>query len=106
MSEASTSQSTCRSAVMAIWKFTLDPYGTRVQMPKGARLLHVHEQAGDVCVWAEVDMTAPNVDRILIPVGTGHPIPRVALAYVGTAHLVEAGTPVVLHVYDGGEVDD
>lgn len=89
---------------MAVWKFTIEPWGTRVEMPKGARLLHVHEQNNGVCVWAEVDVTAPKVDRIVLIVGTGHQVPRGAQTYVGTAHIVEAGQPIVLHVYDGGEV--
>lgn len=87
-----------------VWKFTVHPWDTRVEMPKGARLLHVHEQGGDVCLWAEVDPAAPKVDRVVLVFGTGHPIRHEQIEYVGTAHLVEAGQSLVLHVYDGGEV--
>lgn len=86
----------------AIWKFTLDPGHTRAQMPKGARLLHVHEQHREVCVWAEVEPSAPIVDRVVFVVGTGHEftVGVRAATYVGTAHV----GGLVLHVYDGGEL--
>ena len=86
-----------------IWKFVLDPWRSKVSMPKGARLIHVHEQAGNVCVWAECDPAAPEGERRLIVVGTGHQVPRGEWTYVGTAHIVEALALLVLHVYDGGE---
>jgi hypothetical protein len=84
-----------------IWKFTVDPWDSRVEMPAGSRLLHVHEQAGRVCVWADVDPAAPTVERVLVVVGTGHPIPRAAKTYVGTAHITENGHRLVLHLYEG-----
>lgn len=88
---------------MTIWKFTLDPWRDLVEMPKGARLIHVREQNNGVCVWAEVDPDAGMVERLVYIVGTGHPLLARVPTYVGTAHIVEAGVPLVLHVYDGGE---
>lgn len=100
------SQSTSRAlGGRAIWKFTIEPWQIATKMPKGARLVHAHEQAGEVCVWAEVDPQAPLVTRRITAAPTGVSI-IVEAKYVGTAHLVEHGTPIVLHVYDGGEVED
>jgi hypothetical protein len=92
----------------AIWKFTLDPLRTSVRMPQGARLLHAHEQHGEVCVWAECDPSAPVVARRIQAVTTGG---RVTVRtgdvswdpngceYVGTVHVGS----LVFHIYDGGE---
>lgn len=86
----------------AVWKFMVLPWQTAMEMPKGARLIHAHEQAGQVCVWAEVDPAAEPVLRKVLVVPTGNL--STGLTYVGTAHLVEGGQALVLHVYDGGEV--
>lgn len=88
------------AAAAAIWKFQLHPWTETVEMPAGARLLHAHEQAGQVCVWALVNPAAPRVKRLLSVIGTGF-TPSADEAYVGTAHIVEQG--LVLHVFDGGE---
>lgn len=81
-----------------IWKFTLDPSHVYLKMPRGARLIHAHEQGGGICVWAEVDPAAPLHARYVHIIPTGaEPFGD----YVGTAHL-QAGV-FVFHVYDGGE---
>jgi hypothetical protein len=91
-----------KTSQIMVWKFTLQPWQTAMHMPAGARLLHVNEQRGEVCVWAEVDPEAPTVLRSLLAVPTGgYPGGR---TYVGTAHLRESG--LAFHVYDGGEVPD
>lgn len=87
-----------------------------IRMPKGARILTVHEQGGNVCAWAEVDTEAPSVGRMLAIVGTGwkghlhEALERarggrgVALSggvYVGTAFMPDG---LVWHVVDCGEV--
>lgn len=83
-----------------IWKFVLAPWQPTQLMPAGARLIHAHEQNGEVCVWAEVDPDAQRVLRNVMAVPTGgHPGERV---YIGTVHLVESR--LVFHIYDGGEV--
>ncbi|MDB4928307.1 MAG: hypothetical protein JWM10_791 [Myxococcaceae bacterium] len=90
----STSPLRCR----VIWKFTLDDPGKRrFHMPAGSRLIHVHEQGGNPCVWADVNPDAPMVWRHLNVIPTG----SVAVGeYVGTVHL---DGPLVFHIYDGGE---
>jgi hypothetical protein len=52
----------------AIWKFQLDPFNEHYLMPQGARCLHVHEQNGHGCVWAEVEDTRSLVNHRLIVV--------------------------------------
>jgi hypothetical protein len=84
-----------------IWKFELHPARPDVQMPAGAKLLHVHEQNGKVCVWAEVDSGAPLVLRRFYYSMTGGMV--IDAPYVGTAHITEGIEPVVVHVYDRGE---
>jgi hypothetical protein len=58
-----------------IWKYTLpiDDIVT-VSMPRGAQVLSVAEQDGQVCVWALVhSLQAP--DPVLFRIcGTGHPV--------------------------------
>jgi hypothetical protein len=82
---------------IAIWKFTVQPWQTQMVMPQGARLLHAHDQRGEVCVWAEVATDAPTVFRKVLVIPTGGLCN--GAQYVGTAHLGE----FVFHVYDGGE---
>ena len=67
-------------------------------MPYGASILHVGVQDAQLYVWAEVNTTAPLVDRHFHIAGTGHPIP-VGLHFVGSV----MDGPFVWHVYDGGE---
>lgn len=98
--QAESSQS---SGQRAVWKFALDPYRPEVEMPQGATMLNVHEQKGQVCVWAEVDTQAETTLRKLYAVPTGGVIPP-HTTYLGTAHFEDVfGTLLVIHVYDGGE---
>lgn len=40
----------------AIYKYILQPDDVcKIEMPKGAKVIHVHEQRGEICLWAEVD---------------------------------------------------
>ncbi len=71
-----------------------------VQMPKGARILHVAQQAGESCAWAIVDDTAPMVPRRLVTYGTGWTMPAEPGKYLGTVH----DGPYVWHIFDEGEV--
>lgn len=81
---------------------------TCIQMPKGARLLTVHERSGQLMLWALVDESEPMVERRIAIRETGTEIrdtecfdnPRSCLSYVDTAFL----GPVVLHVFERGEV--
>lgn len=85
-----------------IYKYALDITDVqRVEMPAGARLLHVANQRDELCLWALVDAARPTVDRFIGVVGTGNPAPDIDddADYVGTA---QVGS-FVWHVFDGGE---
>lgn len=56
----------------AVWKFSLQAGPQVIMMPKGARVLHVHEQGNQPCVWALVDTEAANDVRGFAVIGTGN----------------------------------
>lgn len=81
----------------SVWKFEiLQVNHNAVSMPKGAKLLTVGYQCGQLCVWAEVDPTAPQETRALLVTGTGWDIEDEFVEYIGTA-FIEA---YVFHVYE------
>lgn len=89
--------------IMRIYKHTLEVTDSQVvRMSKGARLLHVAEQRGELCLWTLVDITAEDVSRYIYIVGTGNPA-NVALTtdYVGTAQMMNGA--LVWHVFAGEE---
>ena len=58
-----------------IWKYELDIKDTLViNMPNGAKVLHVGTQQGEPCIWVEVDTEAEQVPYTFHIYGTGHPI--------------------------------
>jgi hypothetical protein len=77
----------------------------RLQMPEGARILHVDQQTmvgADLCVWAHVRKDAPKVERVLAVYGTGHDMPAEPGVFINT--VMFNGGAIVWHVYDAGEV--
>ncbi len=82
-----------------VWKYDLTSRRKTLEMPKGARPLHVDVQGPAACLWAEVDTDAPLVARRLAIVGTGHPTPDSEEAdYAGT-FLTPGGGTFVWHIY-------
>ena len=81
-----------------IWKYPLEITDYQeIEMPQGARLLHVGlDPAGVPCVWAEV-VTDSRPKKIvpLYVVGTGNPVPFGASEHVGSFN----DGPFVWHVY-------
>ena len=85
----------------AVWKFVIDPNDhIEIDMPKGAKLLHVDTQFGSVCLWALVDPAAKHETRKFRFAGTGHPIFEDAdsLRHVGTWLMNGGG--LVLHLFE------
>lgn len=81
----------------AIWKFVLPIQDTaHVLMPVGAVPLCVAEQHGELCLWAEVDPTAPGLAHTFLIRGTGNPFTGVEGAYLGTAQI----GVFVWHIYE------
>jgi hypothetical protein len=71
-----------------VWKFQLpmpdqEPW---IEMPKGARLLHVAAQHGVPCVWALVQPQADRVRRHVVIYATGQSIDG-SPTYLGTFHI-------------------
>jgi hypothetical protein len=82
-----------------IWKFTLDPFDPVIEMPKGAKVIHVHEQNQKVRLWAEIATDMPQEKRTFAPVMTGGAMPENG-TYIGSAHITEDGLMIVVYVYD------
>ena len=71
-----------------------------VVLPKSAKLLHVHEQRGEICVWylKSIDDDDELEDRTVHIIGTGHIFGDVdRITYLGTAHLQDG--ELVFHVF-------
>lgn len=83
---------------MVIWKFELKQDICKVSMPRGARILNVHEQRDNPCLWAIVDPDAPKETRHFRVVGTGHTFDPAGLEYIGTAHNIMGY--MALHVFE------
>lgn len=69
-----------------------------VEMPRGAKVLHVHSQEPDQVapfLWALVDANAPKEPRAFAIHGTGHPHNADPAEYLGSAHC----GPFVWHVF-------
>lgn len=84
-----------------IWKYELGAGVTELEMPRDAKILHVAQQHGGICMWAEVDQYAARETRKFVVIGTGHDFATAgknAMQYLGTALLAE-GT-LVLHAYE------
>lgn len=67
-------------------------------MPIGAEIIHVHEQHGDICLWAIVDPAADTETRRFLIYGTGWEMPDAPGTYIGTGHM--AGGDYVFHVFE------
>ncbi len=78
-----------------VWKF-LVPWAGSTEMPLGAEILSVQYQDGNICMWAEVETTMPNIDRHFSIIGTGGEVPGFGAKHIGT---VQEGW-AVWHVYD------
>lgn len=77
---------------MTIWKYKAHE---TVDMPKGARVVHVGAQGKGIYLWAIVDPDAEREERAFTFVGTGGGLPDGE--YIGTCQ-DDAG--FVWHVYE------
>lgn len=82
---------------MTVWKFTLAMEEKQgVSMPQGAKILHLAEQHGELCLWALVDPDAAQEVREFVIAGTGHTSPTDG--HVGTALM--KGGEYVWHLFE------
>ena len=76
-----------------------------LNLSKGAKLLSVQEQAGELTLWAEVAgriITAETSESVTIyMVGTGHEVPQDAGCYITTIQVQNVTEVLVIHVYEG-----
>jgi len=87
------------SDMTAIWKYMLTEPLNIMAMPRGAKVLSVHNQNDTICIWAEVDIKAENVRREFEVVGTGetiYPSAEFTREFVGTVLC----DPFVWHVFE------
>lgn len=87
-------------SVRTVWKFVLRKPQQLVEMPAGAKILHVAADPASLnpAIWAEVDPRADKVVRRLAVVMTGEPFDAEGLRYLGTAHITTLG--IIAHVYE------
>ncbi len=88
----------------SIWKYVLAP-GKRITplvMPRGARILSTAWQGEDLCIWAHVDTSTGHREprNFAVHVTGGFVGAPETLAYVGTVHTTDEGSPIVLHVFE------
>jgi hypothetical protein len=82
--------------VKTIWKYPLAPEVT-LEMPLGAKVLCVHLQHADVCLWALVDSSETRREkRYFAAFGTGHELPLDPGEYIGTV----LDSLLVFHIFE------
>ncbi len=84
-----------------IWKYTIDADHREqvIDMPEGAKLLHVETQGADrPCLWALVDPFAKTEPRTFAIIGTGWHFAADGHEHVGT-FLLDGGT-LVFHLFE------
>lgn len=83
-----------------IWKYSFDIDDEFVlEMPEGARVLHVAMQGRQSCLWAVISPERSKVKRRFSIVGTGHPMPDRELQYCGTFQ-VTGSVILVFHLFE------
>jgi len=86
--------------MITVFKYTIDPYSSEIELPIGAEILSVAFQRDDFCVWAKVDTEAKTETRNFEAFGTGHEIPRgmgIDYKFVGTANMDNG---LVFHAFE------
>lgn len=85
--------------VKKVFKYPLEITDEQVvEMPEGAKIISVQTQNNQVCLWAIVTPHNQLIKRGIRIYGTGHPIDRENLEYIGTA-IMENGN-LVWHVFE------
>ena len=62
--------------MITVHKYVLDAGNVEFDFPVGAKVLTVQGQNDKVCIWAEIDTSAPTEKVIFEIYGTGHEIKR------------------------------
>lgn len=76
-----------------------------LNLSKDAKLLTVQEQAGELCLWAEVGgriISADNSASVdIYMIGTGHDVPEDVVRYICTVQVQTPAQLLVIHIYEG-----
>ena len=76
-----------------------------LNLSKGAKLLTVQEQAGELCLWAETQgriIDTSNSENVTIYMcGTGHELPDDRVRHINTLQVQTPNELLVVHVYEG-----
>lgn len=85
-----------------IWKFPLKITDAQtVAMPEGAEILSAQFQDETLCLWAMVDSSKPQTERVIEIFGTGNPVwvdMGVSRKFIATAKM--PNMPLVWHVFE------
>lgn len=86
-------------AVRTIYKYQLSPFPgpQTILMPTDAKILHVDDQNGVICLWALIDTNTLAVTRWFQVVGTGYDAADLT-DHIGTVMQLEGA--LVLHVFE------
>lgn len=76
-----------------IWKYHLHLRKNELELPKGARVVAVHENLGAAAIWALVVPERPVERRTFYVVGTGWLLDEstIGAEYLGSAHIPSDG---------------
>jgi len=80
-----------------IYKYTLNPSNLTIPMPIGAKLISMHRQKGEMCIWAEVDIEEKTELVTFEIFTTGEEITSDNKEFVGTFLLHNES--LVFHIY-------
>ena len=80
-----------------IWKYKIRSL-IELDLPKGAEILSVREQFGEIFMWVLVDSGAEKEKRKFGCFGTGQDIPDLPMKFLGSAQLKNGA--LVFHVFE------
>jgi len=73
-----------------IFKFPLQVMDMqKINVPEDSTILTVQVQKGIPCLWVLVDTEKAHEDRFIRIIGTGNPVPRGIIRYIGTFQALE-----------------
>ena len=83
--------------MLTIHKFELEITDVQtIGMRADAKILHVDNQNGTLCIWALLSTSDVITERRFYIFGTGHQVPRIGLKHIGSVLMDE----FVWHVFE------
>lgn len=71
-----------------VWKYILEVTDEQwLELPRGYRFLSVDVQNGVPCLWVQVDSEAVKDSILVVTVGTGEPMRKDDMKFLGTYQL-------------------